>query len=435
MNPAEHYKFQIPYMVGVYLAVNAIPDVYLLTDGPDCLFFKAEYVHGAQDFHSTLLDVKGRHRVAHTLADINNVVLDRETLITGLAARLAAEPSAAMVLVTAMPMASITGTQYDRIARNVSESTGKPVVEVPARSLQGDWLDGYAQVLAAVARGIALPGESSGDPAKVALVGPLIDRTEADRMADVRELRRILEDGLGLEVCAVWPSNSTVDELSRAAAAGTVISLPYGSAAAKVLSRRTGAALVRAPLPFGPAGVEAFVRKVAGAVGRSDAGEAFLSSERARWSSAFEAVSARIVGKRFAVVADPWLADATVGLVEDAGGVVAIAQSSALRPQPVRGLPSARDMECPDSVDMFLVPTRGIDFALRQGKPFFEYGFTSFGTHAFFDAPTLGWAGAVNTLNAIASNLALFSSVGGAGLFDMRRFAASFPGSPGGAKG
>lgn len=426
MNVADRHEFRIPYMVGVYLAVNAIPDLYLLTDGPDCLFFKAEYVHGAQDFHSTLLDVRGRHRVAHTLADINNVVLDREAQISALARRLLSQPDAGMVLMTALPMASITGTQYDRIARDLALSTGKLVAEVPARSLQGDWLDGYGQVLAAVAREIPIPGDRSPSADRVAVVGPLIDRTEADRLADVREIRRILEDGLDLGVSTIWPSNSTVSELADVADAGTIISLPYGARAAKILARRTGARLVNAPLPFGPSGVREFVNVVAGALGRSTQGESFLAAERGRWAPAFEMASRELAGRRFVVIADPWLADATVQLIQDAGASVVAAQSTAQDPQPVRGLPSAGAVESVGEIDMFLVPTRGIDFALRNARPFFEYGFTSFGTHAFFDAPMLGWGGSVNLLNAVASSLSVFRTLGGSQEFDMRRIADSY---------
>jgi len=435
MSIADSHEFRIPYMVGVYLAVNAIPDIYLLTDGPDCLFFKAEYIHGAQDFHSTLLDVRGRHRVAHTLADINNVVLDREREITELARRLAAEPDAGMVLITAMPMASITGTQYDRIARELSIETGKPVAEVPARSLQGDWLDGYEQTLAAVAKGIELPANAVKDPDTVALVGPLLDRTEADRMADVRELRRMLEDGLGVKVCTIWPSNSTVAELAQVARAGTVISLPYGTRASRILARRTGAKMIQAPLPLGPGGTGRFIMAVASAMDRASQAEAFLREERARWGAAFEFAASRLAGRRLVVVSDPWLAEATVELLEEAGATVAAAQSTAQHPKPVRGLPTAADVESLGPIDMFVVPTRGIDFALRHAKPFFEFGFTSFGTHAFFEAPVLGWGGSVNLLNSLSSSMALFSMIEGSRDFDLRRLAVSMPGVAGTPEG
>jgi len=426
MKIADRHEFRIPYMVGVYLAANAIPDLYLLTDGPDCLFFKAEFVHGAQDLHSTLLDVTGRHRVAHTLADINNVVLDREEQISALAARLAAEPDAGMVLVTAMPMASITGTQYDRIARDLSARTGKLIAEVPARSLQGDWLDGYGQVLAAVARTLPLEGAGSGNPESVAVVGPLVDRTEADRLADVREIRRILQDGLGLDVCSIWPSNSTVAELGEVARAGTVISLPYGARAARILARRLGARLVNAALPFGPAGTADFIRTVATALGRLDRAEDFLKAESLEWGDSFKRAAASLESMKFIVAADPWLAEGLVRMLQDAGVSIAAAQSTSFDPKPVCGLPTLAEVEDGVDVDMLIVPTRGIDVALRLGRPFYEFGFTSYGTHAFFDAPTLGWPGAVNVMSGIVSAGTLFSTIAGSRTWNLKRLAGSY---------
>lgn len=430
MNVAQRHEFRIPYMVGVYLGVNAVPDAYVLTDGPDCLFFKAEYVHGAQDMHSTLLDVRGRHRVAHTLADINNVVLDREGHITSLARRLTEEPGAGIVLLTAMPMASITGTQYDRIARELSRETGKLVAEVPARSLQGDWIDGYGQVMAAIARAVEIPEGHEKKSGRVAIVGPLVDRTEADRLADVRELKRICEDGLGLEVCSVWPSNVPVSELARVSEAETIISLPYGKRAAKILKKRTGAKLVEAPLPVGPAGVAGFVGAAGAACGREAEAEAFLSTEKDRWREHLELLSGELAGRRFVVIADPWLAEATVKLLRDVGATVVAAQSTSSDPKPVLDLPTPEELGGRVDADMFMVPTRGIDYALRLAKPFFEFGFTSYGTHAFFDAPMLGMGGAVNLLSGVASNLALFSGTAGCGAFDLEKIASSYQVEP-----
>jgi len=52
-----------PGMLGVYLAVNAVPDLFALVDGPDCALYKAHFIHGRHDWESTLLRADGRHRV------------------------------------------------------------------------------------------------------------------------------------------------------------------------------------------------------------------------------------------------------------------------------------------------------------------------------------------------------------------------------------
>jgi len=388
---------RLPYMVGVYLGVNAFPDVWLVVDGPDCLFFKAEYVHGSQDLHSTLLSPTGRHRVAHTLADTVNVVTDREPVVADLIRRVAARDEAAMVLVTAMPMASITGSQYDRIGREVAASVGKPIVDVPARSLDGDWLDGYAEVLEGVARGIPLPAAERDDGA-VAIVGLLADRTEADRLADVVEVRRMLAAGLGLDVAAVWPSNAPLAALAGVARAGTIVSLPYGRKAARTLAKRTRARLVETDLPVGVEASSRWVRAVGEATGRADRAGAFVAAESREATPAIEAASSRgLAGGSWAVVADPHLAAGLVSFAADVGASVAAVLSTRHPARPVAGLPGreAFSHEAGLRADLCLCTTRGIEVATEFGLPWMEVGFPSYGTHALAPVPTLGFRGAV----------------------------------------
>lgn len=385
---------RLPYMVGVYLGVNALPDVYLVVDGPDCLFFKAEYVQGSQDIHSSLLSAVGRHRVAHTLADTVNVVTDREADIADLIRRVASGEDVGMVLLTAMPMASITGSQYDRIGREVAAAAGKPVMDVPARSLDGDWLDGYAEVLDAVARGIPLEG-CAPDPGCVAVVGMLVDRTEADRLADVAEVRRMLA-GIGLDVAAIWPSNAPIPALAAAAGAGTIVSLPYGRKAARTLARRTGVKLVDADLPVGVEGSSRFVRAVGEATGRLAEAEAFIAAEREACTPALAQARARgLDGLVVALIGDPYLAAGLVEATAELGMRPVAALSSRQPPRPVAGLPGPEAFTGRVAADLCLTTTRGIEVAVRAGLQWMEIGFPSYGTHALFPAPLLGFRGAV----------------------------------------
>src|SRR4051794_16163934 len=73
--------YRLQYQLGVYLATNAITDAYAVIDGPDCLFRKAEWVHGKHDFSSTLLDVFGNHRIVSTLVNAEAVIKDRGDML------------------------------------------------------------------------------------------------------------------------------------------------------------------------------------------------------------------------------------------------------------------------------------------------------------------------------------------------------------------
>ena len=54
------------FLVGEYLAVNALRDLYLLVEGPDCAHIKTQYVQGSHDWCSNLTGVSGFHRIANT---------------------------------------------------------------------------------------------------------------------------------------------------------------------------------------------------------------------------------------------------------------------------------------------------------------------------------------------------------------------------------
>ena len=69
-----------PYLIGVYLAVNAIPDAYLLLDGPSCFPLKSPSIQGNHDWFSRLTDVSGRTKCVTTRLHPSTVVFSREEL-------------------------------------------------------------------------------------------------------------------------------------------------------------------------------------------------------------------------------------------------------------------------------------------------------------------------------------------------------------------
>jgi hypothetical protein len=39
----------LPFSIGVYVAVNALPDAFLFMDAPSCAIAKAKYIYGNHD--------------------------------------------------------------------------------------------------------------------------------------------------------------------------------------------------------------------------------------------------------------------------------------------------------------------------------------------------------------------------------------------------
>jgi hypothetical protein len=185
-------RINIPYLQGAYLAINAVDDVYFLGDGPSCIFDKGEHIHGRHDLFSTLLSCESRHRVQHTGVNVFNMAGNTEGIIGGALKRIAAYPGCGAVFLGSMPMCAIAGTDYERVLREALEGSGKPAFVLPRRSaMSGDWIDGYAAVLEAMAAGMDLDGASSR-PDDAAIVGYFMDRNEGEHWGNLRELERML---------------------------------------------------------------------------------------------------------------------------------------------------------------------------------------------------------------------------------------------------
>ena len=374
-----------PYLIGVYLGVNAIPDARILVDGMECLFSKARYIHGQHDVFSTLLDCGGENRVLHT--DINpfRIATNFEHGIAQALRVAAAQPDCGVVLCGAITTCAIVGTDYERIARETAPSLGKPLFTLPTRSIGVDWLGGYEAVLQALAAGMDLRG-ARPRAENVAVVGYFMDRNEGEHRGNVAELSRLLR-GIGAEPVSIWLSGRPYEHLREVRRASTIVSLPHGRAAARTLARRLGARLVETDVPFGLDGTRRWLEQVADALGRRRRAEAFIADElkevvpRLEWL-----VPQAFLGRRFLYAGDPRYAAAFGALAREVGVDLRTAG------------PGAET----DGFDLVIADS---DF-LRRSRPrvpWIEWGYPSYYTHFFVDEPFLGFRGALAFLSRMAN--------------------------------
>ncbi|HEY3358862.1 MAG TPA: nitrogenase component 1 [Polyangia bacterium] len=311
-------RVSLSFTIGVYLAINALRDAYLVVDAPDCAHLKTQFVQGNHDWLSTLASVNGVHRVANTDLHPWKMVPARDDSIESLLQQMADYAGAGVVLITSMPMATITGVDYDRLTRRVSAAAGKPVVNIPGDALDGDWLDGYAATLKALARTLDVGGGRPA-PDNVAVVGYLMDRNEGDHQANLREMERLL-GGLGLNVVSVWLSGKGVADLTRVRDAAAIVSLPYAREAAEILARRLHVPLIDTALPVGLAATERWLRQVAEAFGRSDRVEPLLEQELRRAAPLAEfIIPYQLLHRAMVFVGDPHLGCALDEMAEEIG--------------------------------------------------------------------------------------------------------------------
>jgi len=266
-----------PFLLGVYMAVNAIQDAYLVIDMNDCAFAKGLFFMGGHDWSSTLLDCEGYHRIAHTCTNIENVVMDRSDVISDLIFRVQGFEKCSVVLLSAFPISHLTGNQFDLIIRNIEKDLKKPVLLIPPNSLSGDWLDGYSDTLATLARQIEMDNTEPEED-RVAVVGYMMDRNEEDHHGNLREMNRMLE-ALDLELVSVWLSGGQLSQLRNIGSAGTIISLPHGRKAAEIIAGRTGARLIETDIPFGMDNTGDWIMKIASTLGRESKAQQFIDRE------------------------------------------------------------------------------------------------------------------------------------------------------------
>lgn len=419
MKPAETAQiFNLPYSIGIELAVNAVSDAFLLLDAPVCALWRPGFIQGSHDAASTLWDSEGFHRIQVTATMTELVASGNVKDLAHRLERLAAAPGCGAVLAAGYPMARISGAPYETIWRGLDPKPAVPFFPVLGGAISADWLDGYAHTLLALARGIDLP-KVARRRKSVAIVGYMHDRGERDHAANIAELRRILA-AIGLDLASVWPGGTPLAGLRAAAGAGAIISLPYGRDAATLLARRLGVPLIECGLPLGLGASADWIVQVGSALGRRARAAAFAEAELARLLPRLEwAVEELFLHSTFAFSGDPFLLRPLARQISEVGGrmLAAFAMAGDHRrrdlgpwddlPFPVHEAPREADFDdllCeptgsgaqPDC----LIGTRG-----EGGMRGVELGFPSYHSHAFHDRPYLGFEGAVCLLSRIAEEL------------------------------
>jgi nitrogenase molybdenum-iron protein alpha/beta subunit len=412
-----------PYLHGAFLAVNAISDAYFLGDGPDCIRAKGEQIHGRHDLFSTLMSCKGEHRIHYTGLSVFNIAGNLEGEIAAGLERIARRPSCGAVFMGSVPMCTIAGTDYERIVRQVFAGGYKPHFIVPPQTgLGGDWLDGYAAVLEALAAGMDLT-PAAPRPENVALVGYLMGRNEGDHRGNVRELERIFR-ALGLNLVSTWLSGGDYESLRAARNAGAVVSFGHGRKAARLVAERLGVRHLPAELPFGLAATKRFVESLGREFGREREAAAFIRAELDAAAPALEwAVPHAFLGRRFAYVSDPHYAAPFAEMIEELGGEISgmillggsrhldedARRALAARPRTVFE-PMQNDLARDwrglkrKDADVLVATTMAVEF-LRPETSWLEFGYPSDYTHFLKDEPFLGFRGALGFCSRLANEV------------------------------
>ncbi|MFA5138586.1 MAG: nitrogenase component 1 [Elusimicrobiota bacterium] len=417
MSRIRGHRINFPSLMGAYLAVNAVPDSTILVDGPDCALYKAHFIHGRHDLKSTLLSIEGKHRVCFTNVCAQSVTKDHNELIVRRLRLLNEMENVKIVLVTSLPGCSITGLDYDHLVRMVMPLIKEDALAIPPTSLMGDWLDGYAVTLRALARHMDLSG-GKPKPGSVALVGYFMDRHEGDHNGNLQELKRLLE-ALGLKLVSVWLNGDPYAKLREVRDASIVVSLPYGREAAAEVAKKTKAKLVETALPFGMTGTERFLLDVAKAAGKTREAKALIASEQAAVFERLEwIVPYLFLHKEATFIGDPFLKEGFLSICEDLGIQVrqciltARDREGKKDEEPVTLYepdiyhPVVQDFLAKPT-ELVVTNTNEITRVIRWSDiAIVELGFPSYYHHALADAPFLGFRGMLAFTERMGDGLA-----------------------------
>lgn len=415
MRRYDYIRITPAYSDGVILGVNGVADAALAVEGPTCVFSKTSAVCHNHDHHSTLFRPDGRDRVG--LTDSRpTAVLGRTEHVETLARAMIEELRPGVMLMLSYTVPAAAGFDMGGVVSRLRAGTDVPVLEVPARTLEGDWLEGWEAVLSALVE--TLPAAGVLDDRAVAVVGHFFTRNEGDDQGNAAALRALLGD-LGLDVASVWLDGGRVADHRAAARCGWVVSLPHGRKAAADLAARTGARLIVADLPLGLDGTARFLGVVGEATGRQAEARRAIERGLARAVPMLRTVLS-LLGDDLAVaiLSDPFLARAMKAAFEEVGLRVPLTGVLAGRPRfPTEDLGEGRVMEDPSLFDWvdavgeaaragarLVVGSGYAEFSAYKARVgLLETSYPSRLTHFMTPRPTLGFDGFLDLMDRVVN--------------------------------
>jgi nitrogenase molybdenum-iron protein alpha/beta subunit len=371
-----------PYLDGVLLAVNAVPDAYLVHDAHDCGSHDAERIAGGHDLASDLVRYGRMNRVVRTELDAREYVMGSEDRLSLKLRQVIERHHPGVVFVTRSNVVVFSGHDPRPVIADVARQASVPIVLLPDRAAERDHVTGYLDTMAALLRRIEFRSEP---PRGVSIAGYLFDRHEGDQRGNVAELQRLL-GAIDLLPGPVFLGGDPVQVMSSAPPPALVVDVAPEWVGARQLAARVEGQYLRTNLPVGLSGTCEFVRSVAAATGKVAEAEAFVERETAALAHQLEWIVPRsLLGKRVMLLADRFWHAPLAKLVEELGLV--LVPTGARYPEELVATVQERRVD--------LVIGNGFHHRLlgKIGAAFVEFGYPSASHHVLRSAPCLGFDG------------------------------------------
>lgn len=403
----------LPYLNGVYVAIDAIPDAVLVVDGPYCAVHKTALQtshHLASTLFSPIQDgrVVPTHREA-ALEEVAAVSLDRDAITRKALESVFRNQNPGVLFTTAFDYLELAQRPLSHIAESLKRE-GIPAWYLAGSSMADDWLDGYRIVLETLAACLPLP-KVDRVPGKVGIVGYFWDRNEGDHQGNREELSRILS-ALGLHLGPIWLSGIPSTSLADIASCQLLVQFPYGGNAGQTLAKRLEIPLIQTDLPLGIEATSRFVQLLAEATHTGELAAGFIDQETRHLVTALALPAAQfLAGAAASVVLDPFLGAAAARACEELGVEIRIRKSvraslqtvedsSSLRPDPPLVAPAEGAR-----LSRHLFIASSIHQTTQEAVAPLHFGYPNFLQHPLLQRPFLGYRGAANFAESLIESV------------------------------
>ncbi len=419
------YAYPAPYLDGVYLAVNALPDSYLVYDAHNCGYYKAEQIAGNHDLLSELMGWDQPDRILRTNLESREYVRGSDDQLSKKLRQVSELSDAALIFVASSNVMIFSGHDPAPVLRQMRDRSAAPLVRVPAAHQDRDHLHGYLDAVAGLLDNLFLDGEADagGD---VLLAGYVFERHEGDHQGNVAELQRLVAEGCGRRARVLLDGDPAA-AWRRLPPPGLVVDLAGGWAAAEETAARLDVPCLEATLPVGLEGTAAWLRRLAGALGREEQAEAFIAREQESLTRQLRWLLPRyFLGRQVALFADRHWLPPLFDLLQELGLSVCTVgctsrDAAGTRP-PLRG-PAAAAEQAPDQIPALLEHVaelrrrQELDLVIGNSfihhllapldVPVVDFGYPCSYHHALGPRPALGFAGvrtwAERMINALSA--------------------------------
>jgi len=410
-----------PYIDGVMLAINAIPDSALVVDSPWCGQERIERIAPNHDWNSDLSRYDGNHRVRLVQFDPEEAALGTEARLRDMLAETARLRHPEVLFACFSGLASLFESWDMMRLESLKEDLGTTLLELPGDPLDMSVSEGYATVLERAARHFAETAKTeSPQKGHLSLIGHFHDRNEADRAADREELKRLVSL-LGLELDTIWLDGSPWKALSRIASSETIVSLPYAGKAGSIIAKTWGRNHGSLPLPLGIAASEEWLVKLGLLCGEKEKAQLLAEQESVKTAKTLLPLAERrFLGKNAAVCADANQGPALTKVLQELGFHVALVsiQSFEQEEKNVQGMKIFSGLtvaelkghlqnlaESGSGLDLILGSSIEREAAKDCRAAYVEVGWPSWSHHSVFPQPTLGFRGVLGLADRINAAL------------------------------